>query len=155
MVLTKINIKNSASYTGVGLLLLLIVGVFFSAFTYIDYHTKEANITMDARYQDTWDNLTDSTDNLQGNVETIKTNAQGVTEAESDSFAVWNGMKGIGNTLLLVLNFMTSSLKVTTSFLGFGSEMIPGWAYNLISIAISLLLVFLSIKVLMGAAQYL
>jgi len=155
MVLTKINIKNSASYTSVGLLLLLIVGMFYAAFSFVDYHTSEADVTMDARYQDTWDNLTSATENVDENVNSIKDNAQNIVEAESTAFAVWNGMKGIGNTLLLFLNFMTSSLKITTAFLGFGSEMIPGWAYNLISIAITLALVFLLLKVLMGAAQYL
>lgn len=148
------KIKNSASFTGVAVISLLLIGVFFGTYQYFDFNKTEAGLEFsETRYKSTYDNLSAARDDIKDDVDNIKDNAAGVVEAEGTWFAVWNGLKGLGNTVKLFISFITSSLKVTTAFMGFGAEMIPEWAFDLISIAITAFLVFLLIKVLIGAAQ--
>ena len=142
--------KSGNTLTSVVITVLLCIGIFFGTYLYVSENVRDAGFSLDSKYTNTYHNLNDSSERLHGDIVKIKDNLQNVTEAENTWQVAWNGLKGLGNTIKLSLNFVATTLKTWTSLLGFASEFIPGWALGLIFTALIGFLVFLVIKVMKG-----
>jgi len=147
----KMRIRNSTStLTGLVITTLLVMGLFFGMYQYVEDNFNSAGVVLDSRYNESHSNMSKTQSVLEGDVRKIQLNVDLVAEADSTYEVALNGLKGIGNTLKLGFRFVTSTLKLWTSFLGFSSEFIPPWALALIFTGILVFVLFLVIKVLKG-----
>lgn len=152
MDIKKIKIKKSGTtITGVVIILVLLMGMFYGLYTYIEDNASSAGISIDSKYEGTYANLSVSQDNLHSKVEGVKGNVTNIAEAEG-SWVVnaWNGLKGLGKTIALIPSFLTTMLLTYTSFLGFGSEFMPTWVFGLVSIGLTAFLILLGLRALKG-----
>ncbi len=149
MVNTKIELRNSfATLTGVFIMVLLVMAIFFGSFYYLNANTTSANQTLDSKYSDMRDNLTAYQDQLQEKTDKVKTNVDAMQQS-SGLEQVWNGIKGLGSTILLSKEFVSTTIGTYQAIVP-GLDFIPFWAYPLIYTGILLFMLFLIIKVAKG-----
>jgi hypothetical protein len=150
MVFQKIiNKKAASSLTSLGLALLLAIGIFTGMYTWLNYNTTQAGVTIGDEYSGIATKLNTTQNSLNDRVELIKSNLNGIQEAKETWQVAWNGLKGLGNVLLLPITFITYTIETYTGLttnIGF----IPGWVKVLATIGITLFIVFLILKVLTG-----
>ena len=146
MVLKKMKLRNSE--TGIGELVitvLLVIGIFIAAFLYIGDNVRTSGVSIDSKYNQTYENLTDIQSGIETQTNQIKSNIQNITEADSNIQIAWNGLKGIGNTIVLSAYFINSALgawMATTSSI----DSVPTWALGLIFTAILVTVVFILLR---------
>ncbi len=151
MALEKIAIRNSAGGTVTALVisLLMVMGIFFGAYLYFEDNVNSAGLTIDSKYSDAYGNLSESQDELDENIQDIKTSLDNVKEATTVVQVAWNGLKGLGSTIKLPITFVSTSLSAFTAIMP-TTDILPGWANTIIFIGISAFVVFLIVKVLKG-----
>lgn len=145
------KIKKSAqpfTLTSVVITIVLIAGLFYGGYYFIEDSATNAGTVIDSKYQQSFDRLNESTTGLSGNIDDIRLNLEDVAEADNTFQVAWNGLKGLGNTLKLPLSFIDTSINTFTAFTGLG--LLPDWAMLLIQIAIIGALAFLVLSVLKG-----
>lgn len=142
-------IKKSNSVTGLVVILLLAMGLFSSLFLYLQNQGTSVSVSVDSKYNETYSRLQETQTSLDNNVNDIKDNLDDITEAD-DAFSVaWNGLKGLGNTLKLTINFVSNAVD-TTSAIMLPLDFIPSNIRNLAFIGIIAFIVFLVLSVLKG-----
>lgn len=146
----KMRLKKAAvTFTGVLMMLLMIMFVYYCTFTIIGSNAASANITLDGKYQSVQDNLTAYQNETNYQANKVQKDLQKIEEA-TDVFSVaWNGMKALGSTLKLTLNFLGSILG-TFSVLIPTLDFLPQVANDLIMLALLIFVVFLVLKILKG-----
>lgn len=146
----KIRLKKAAvTFTAVLMMVLVIMFVYYGIFTIISTNATSANITLDGKYQSAQDNLTYWQNETNFEAQNVQTSLQAIVEA-SDVFSVaWNGMKALGSTLKLTLNFMGSILGTFQALIP-TLDFLPQVANNLIMLALLIFVVFLVLKILKG-----
>jgi hypothetical protein len=150
MVCKKIMIKNSANtLTGLVVVLLLVMGMFYAGFSYLKVQTDAGGITIPSKYDDTFTRLNSSQNTLKSNVDTIKANVNNMSEATSVYAVAWNGLKGLGNTLLLSITFISSAVD-TAEAMFLSLDAVPMFIITLFIIGLTMYLVFLIISNLKG-----
>lgn len=150
MVYEKIKLKKSAvTMMNIVIIMLLTMGFFFVCFSYLKTQTDAAGITIDTKYNDTFNRLEDAQGNLSARADAIRSNAENISEA-SDAYQVaWNGLKGLGNTLRLMFGF-TSSATETSEAIFITLDVLPPIIKTLIFTGLVILLVFVVISILKG-----
>ena len=144
------KIKNSSgTLTGVIISLLLVMGTFFVGFSYMKTQANAGDITVPQKYNDTFTNLETSQGQIDTNVHKIQTNVENITEAESAYQVAWNGLKGLGNTIKLTVNF-ASAMVDTTSAMLIPLDVIPNKVKSLILIGATVFIIFLVVSLLKG-----
>ena len=150
MVCEKIKIKKSAStLTGLVVILLLVIGMFYVGFSYLKTQTDASGIAIPDKYNETFNKLETSQNNLDDNVNKIKANVGNITEADSVYAVAWNGLKGLGNTLLLPITFVSSAVD-TSQAMFFSMDIIPQRIITLFTIGIVAFVIFLILSNLKG-----
>jgi hypothetical protein len=155
MKLNKIKTRKAQAtptFMNVLVILLIVLAIFFSAFSFWSNNIQSAGLTLDSQYSSVNANLNAAQNTLDNEVEKIKDAGTGITEAESTAFAVWNGMKGIGSTIKLFVSFITVTLTIYTSIL-FPTIVSDATAQIFIALAFigfTGFIAFLLIKVLKG-----
>lgn len=151
MALEKIRIRKNAgnNLTGLVVTMLLVMGIFYGMFYYVSYNLDYADVTLDDKYQNATNNLLETQNTLESDIDDIQNNFNDIQEAENSAFAVWNGLKGLGNTLKLSTDFVTTSSELWTTLV-FMVEGVPGWALALVFIGITGYVVFLVLRILKG-----
>ena len=144
------KIRKSAGLTGVVITLLLVMGFFSGMFLYWEWNAEDAGLSVDSKYNDTYQNLSEAQEGLSDNVDEIKENYEDVKEADNAFQVAWNGLKGLGNTMKLPISFLTSSLATYTAFETSLDSIIPDWVKNIIIIGITAGIVFLVLAILRG-----
>lgn len=141
--------KGMNTLTNVVMILILVLGIFFGAYLYIAENVESAGLELDSKYEGAYDNLTTASTDLEENVEEIKTNFDDIKEADNTFEAAWNGLKGLGATLKLPINFVNTVLTTWTSMVPV-LDIVPGWVLPLVFIGLLALIVFLVLKILKG-----
>ena len=141
--------KSSLTMTSVVITLLIVMGIYFGGYYYINDNVQNVGDTLDVKYSEALENMTASQNDLDANVQAIRDNFNNIAEADNTYLAVVNGMKGLGNTLKLPITFADTTLSTWTSII-LPTDVIPGWAKNLIFIGLLTFIVFLVLKVLKG-----
>jgi hypothetical protein len=148
MVIKKIK-KSSVTMMSIIITILLFMAGFFVIFSYTKTQTDAAGITIDQRYNETYGNLSKAQVDLKERADAIQSNAENISEA-SDAYQVaWNGLKGLGNTLRLMLGF-TSSASETSEAIFVSLDIIPSIIKVLITTGLIILLVFVVISIFKG-----
>jgi len=150
MVNEKIKLRNSgATLTSVVISLLIVMGMFFAGYEYLTEHASSAGVTIDSKYGDIYSELENASNELDENVNAIKSSLDDVKEAESTFQVAWNGLKGLGNALKLPVTFVSTSILTWSASITF-IDFLPDWALPLIFIGIVAFVVFLVLKILKG-----
>jgi len=150
MVYKKVKKRNSAStLTGLVMTLLLVIGMFFGGYLYIAEHSSNAGITIEDKYQDIYDNLDNARSDLNKTTDDIKENLDDIEEAKDTFQVAWNGLKGLGNTLKLPVQFISTTIAVWSASITF-LDFTPSWVLSLATIALVSFVVFLVLRVLKG-----
>ncbi len=147
MVTKKIIIRNSASsLTGLTMVLLIVMGIFFGSYFYVAQNIDSAGLALDSKYSDAYGNLSAAQEDLDANVKTIQGNIDAIKESEGAINTAWNGLKGLGNTLKLPVNFVDTALAAYTAIIP-TLDFLPNWALPLIYIGILAFIIFLVLKI--------
>ena len=141
--------KSSATFTTVIIGTLIVMAMFFGGYTYINDNVESAGNSLDSKYAETYENLSATQISLENSVEGVRSNVDGIIEAENVVQVAWNGLKGLGNTLKLFTNFINSILSTENALVS-TLDILPGWAITLIFIGILAFLVLLILAILKG-----
>jgi len=145
----KINKKAQNTLTGLVMSLLLVMAIFFGAYLYLSDNATNANVNVSSKYSGAYSNLTDTRENLETDVQAIQGNLDDISEADSTFQVAWNGLKGLGNTLLLAVGFLDTTWDTWKSVVPI-LDIIPGWVIGLIFIGILAYVSFLILKIVKG-----
>lgn len=143
------TIRKSADLTGLVLIIILVLGSFSAMFLYWQKNADDSGVTIDTKYNETYQNLSAAQTDLDKNVQAIKDNYNNMTEAETAFQVAWNGLKGLGNTLKLPISFLSTALATYTAF-DYSLDYIPTWIKTLVVIGITAFIIFLLLAVLRG-----
>lgn len=150
MVCKKVSIKKSAgTMTGLVITLLLTIGMFMIGFLYLKSQTDADNIQIPERYNDTFVRLDNASKSMDKQINEIQSNVGNISEASTIYAVAWNGLKGLGNTLVLMISFINNGVGVAHSFF-ISMDIIPQIIVLLATTGIIAFVVFLVISVLKG-----
>jgi len=142
-------IKKANTLSSLTVSLLLVFAFFTGMYLYWSWNATDAGYNIDGKYNSTFGNLTGARSDLSDNVDDIKENLNDISEADSTFQVAWNGLKGLGNTLLLPISFVSTTLATYTG-LEFALDYIPQWVRTLAFIGVIGLVVFLILSILKG-----
>ena len=134
---------------GVVTMILIIMVAFFAGFAWIQGNASQAGLTIDSKYNDSYEGLEEAQDDLDTKVTEIQTNFGDIAEADDIWEVAWNGLKGLGNVLTLPIQFIDTSLAVWLAMVP-GLGFLPSWVATIIFIGITAFLVFLVLSILKG-----
>lgn len=150
MVFKQIKIRKSQNtITGLVISILLVMSIFFGSYLYVSDNVTSANLTLDSKYNDSYQNLESARSDVENNTQAIRNNLEDVQEADDTFQVAWNGLKGLGNTLKLPITFLNSALITWSSIIS-SVDIIPGWAITLAFTGLLAFVVFLVLKVMKG-----
>jgi len=144
--------KNGLTLTSLVVVILLAMSIFIGGYFYSSETFDDYNVVVDQKYNDTETNLTNSQTGLRDNVDDIKANLEDIKEAETTWQVAWNGLKGLGNTLILPISFLTSGIE-TYSIIENSLEFIPTWVKTAAVIGVTAIIVFLILALLKGEGK--
>ena len=143
------TIKKVSTLSGLTISLLIAFAFFTGMYLYWSQNGTDAGYTIEGKYSETYMEINRSRDDLNDNVNAIKNNFDSVAEADNTFEQAWNGLKGVGNTLLLPISFVSTSLATYTG-LEFALDFVPRWVRTLVVIGFTALIVFLVLSILKG-----
>ena len=150
MDIKKINKKGSSlTLTGVVLSLLVAIGFFVGYFAFFSEQLSRNSETLDDKYNDTYTQLLEITDNIDEDVNEIKESVDKIREADETYLAALNGFKALGSTLLLPISFISHSIDLSEAFLTDG-DIIPPFYQTLLITGILVVILFLILALLKG-----
>jgi hypothetical protein len=143
---TMTNKKATASLGGVIFSIILIIGLFTAMFLYMNNSLQENNITVDAKYNDTYNKLQESQDDLSDLKTDLKEKADKITEADDSWSVAWNGLLGLGTALKAPFTLLVTGEK-TVEALEANIDIVPGWIKGLITLGVifAVLLILLAV----------
>lgn len=149
------TIKKAGTLTGLVVSLLIIIGIFSTFYLYLNENAESAGISEDlygdtSTYNYSYAYLQNASNTTTSKIDDIKNNLDNIKEAD-DSFQVaWNGLKGLGNILLLPLAFLSAAIDILVALNHAVSAVIPTPILLLIMAGITIVVIFLILSVLKG-----
>ncbi len=141
--------KSGGTLLGILITMLIIMGVFFSMYTYIKTQTDASGITIPSKYNDTFNQLSGQKSAIDNRTNKIQNNIGNISEASNTFQVAWNGLKSLGNTLVLTTAYVGSGVQTTDSLLG-SMDVVPPIVIALLRMGIIMLIVFIILSVLKG-----
>lgn len=124
-----------ASMMGFLVIMLLVIGVFIGSFLYVSELATNSGISVDPKYNDTYNQIVETQTDIDNNINEIQTATDAITEAPTGFITALNGFKALGNTLLLFKNFVANGIDLV-SIIFLGSDILPAWAMITIRIGL-------------------
>lgn len=143
------NKQGRGSLMGIVVGMILVIGIFSGLFLFYTEQLSNNGVSVDSKYNTTYNQLLEVQNNMDDRVNDIKTTADDVREAESGFLVAINGFKGLGQSLLLLLGFSSDSIDITQALL-LSTDVIPSWVQTLIVIILIAFVIFIIIDVLIG-----
>ncbi|RKX66171.1 MAG: hypothetical protein DRP42_03705 [Tenericutes bacterium] len=145
--------KKGGTFGGAVITILLVMALFYGTFDYISANYESANVTNVVGYNQSHADLEESQANLNENIESIKTSAQGIAEADGNALSIaWNGLTGIAGTLRLFISVIDVAVDVWNALLP-GLSFLPTWVKLLIEMAIIIWIVLIIIGAFKGESK--
>ena len=146
----KIAIKKSGlTLTSLVITFLIVIGMFTGLFIWLQRNVDDAGVTLDSKYSDTYSKLNDTITPIDTRVNQIRNSLNKISEAENAVQVAWNGLKGLGATLLLPVAFIQSANNMVEA-LTINLDVIPSWIKTLAIIGIIATVTFLILSALKG-----
>jgi len=147
----KMN-KNGATITMIVMVLLLVIGIFGGFFLFIGDQFGNYDTVLDEQYNDTYNELLNQQELLGDRVNNVTEAINNAREVESGILAAINGFKGLGQALLLLRDFSSSSFTIFETVI-FSNEIIPQNYQDLIIIGLIAFVIFIIIAILKGESK--
>lgn len=145
--------KAESSLLGMIVSLLLVVGIFTGLFIWINLHADYQNVTVDSRYNTTYQAYQNATNSISDNVDEISDKTKKITEASNVIQVAWNGLLGLGAVLKLPIKFVDSGQTILDSSLTQVTGIVPSWLIVLSRIILIAFIVLLVVYLLMGGGK--
>lgn len=151
MVIKALGIKKGGgTVTNLVLSLFVFMFIFMGMYLYWADNINTSGIAMESEYADAYNNISKIANDTYGDMETIRQNAEALESVDENwANAVWNGIKGLGNSLLLPIRFLARAMDLKEVSINMIS-LIPGWILLFITSAILVYIVFLVLRVAKG-----
>ena len=149
MELKKINKKGTSTLTGIVIGLLLVIGIFITFFGFWNEQMENNDAVIPEKYNDTYNQLLESQDSIDADINSIKDNVNDIEEADENFLSAWNGFKALGSTLLLPVSFISESVQVAEAVTG-SADFIPQSIRTLFLIGIIAIVLFIVLALLTG-----
>lgn len=145
--------KKGSTFTGAVFAILLVMGLFYGMYDYISYNYESANITEVVGYNQSYADLQTAEENLDTNIEAIKTSAQNIAEADGSAVSVaWNGLTGLAATVRLFLGIIDIAINVWDAVVP-ALSFLPNWVKILIEMGLILWIVLIVVGKLSGETK--
>ena len=141
--------KGESNLTSLVIILIIIIGIFTGMFIYMNQRADDSGMPLDSKYNETYQNLSKASNDIDTNIQNIKSNLGNISEATSAYQVAINGFKGLGNLLKAPIVFINSAWTVATQIIGV-TDIIPTWAKVLIIMGIVAAIVLLILSILKG-----
>ena len=145
--------KKGGTFGGAVIAIILVMGLFYGSYNYINANYEDANITNELGYNQSYADLQESQIDLNNNIEDIKISAQAISEADGNIVSVaWNGLTGLASTLRLFLSVIDVAVNVWNALLP-GLAFLPMWTKILVEMALIIWIVLIIIGAFKGEAK--
>lgn len=145
----KINKKGEASLTNLVITIIIVIGVFGTMFLFLQKKATDSSVILDTKYNDTYNRLNSAQSTLDNNVHAIQTNLDNIKEADSAFQVAWNGLKGLGNTIILPISFISSGVDIASAIV-IPLDFVPQNIKSLAILGIIAFIIFLVLANLKG-----
>jgi len=146
---TKQIRKQSISMLGILMGTIIVMAIFYGSFIWLQVNVSDIGDSVDSRYNNTYERLSENQEGLEDDVEAIRDNLDDISEADNTFQAAWNGLKGLGNTIKLQTNFIGSTISIADIILD-PLDILPGWASALLFLGLLTMIVLLIISIFKG-----
>ena len=153
MVNQKINKKlkkSESTLASVVFSVLIVMGLFFGFYLWIDANGTDADLTMDNNYTSTYTQLQGRQTELSNSVDELKSTAKNVTEADSSFASAWNGLKGLILVAKIPFQFVDTAISTFDLMITPLVGILPAWAKPLIGIGLLAILIFIIWSIMKG-----
>lgn len=145
----KINKKGASSLTGLVVGLIIVITTFTGLFLWLQFNAEQAGVSVDPRYNDTFNKLDEAQQGIQNNTNQMMSAFGNITESSNGFIAAWNGMKGLASALKLPYTFVDSTQKVYEATI-FDTNIIPYWLTTLVRAGMLIFVILLLYAILKG-----
>lgn len=135
----KMNNKGT-TLTAISLMIVVGIFAFVALFAFISDNANQSGITIDERYNESYNKILEEQGNLSSLTVTIRDAGQAVSEARLGDFGFF-GLKGILQVMLLPFGLLNIALDSVSIGLGV-SDYIPPSVINAISLGVSIIIIF-------------
>lgn len=145
---TKKSMSTLMSLVGT---IVVFIAIFTVMFLWLVSNANDAGVTVDTRYNESYDRVIEQQGQLNETVTDIQDKLEGITEADNVVQVAWNGMQFLGTTILATKDFVDvtigsfSAVADISSAIGVSPSIIA-----LITIVLIAFVVFLVIANLKG-----
>jgi len=145
--------KKAATLTTAIISIILVMGLFFGTYNYVNTNYISANITDELNYSESYTDLQESQSNLNNTIEDIKSAAQDISEADGSLLTVaWNGLTGVAATLKLFVNVIDVAINVWNALFP-GLSFLPDWVKLLAEMALVIWIILIVIGAFKGESK--
>lgn len=143
------KIKKGANMMGVMTTMLLFIGIIMGCYVFFSENMAQVDKTVDTKYTDFYGRVTASQTEIDTLSKQIDENFQGMKENDNLITSVWNGIRGLGSTLILFGTVPALGVQMGQNAINV-MDQVPTWIWTLVSIFILTVLVVVVLKVLKG-----
>jgi len=131
--------------------LVIVLAIFFGTFSWFSYNVTDTGQTIDSRYSNLNQTLTESQEKLNEDIEGIRNSAANASEPDAGIFAVAiNGMKGLSYTFRLFFNSVNTFSDTGNAFIEAAGGVIPTWVKALFFLGLVVLIIILIVSIFAG-----
>jgi hypothetical protein len=142
--------KKGMTFSGLIISVLLGVGIFIACYLFIIGNANQAGVIVDNSSNVTYTQLIAQSKIIDSGGKNISENLRKIGEADNAAQVAWNGLRGLGSTLLISISFLNPIEEIFEIFVGQAGETIPGWAKGLIVAGLVLFVSLLILSILKG-----
>ena len=141
--------KGTNTVTGLVMSMLIVMTIFSGLYLYFGQHVTDSGQTLDSKYINVNNNITEIGTSIDGNVQEIVAQWNSITQADNAAFAVWNSFTGLGLVLKLPYSFLEDATNLAQQLFA-PLSILPRWVISFASIALTAYIILLLLKVLKG-----
>jgi hypothetical protein len=142
--------KKGMTFSGLIVSCLLVIGVVITCYLFIVGNASQSGMIIDNQTNGTYTQLLNQSKIIESGGEEIKQNLAGIGEADNAAQVAWNGLRGLGSTLLISISFLNPIEQIFEIFIGQAGEGVPGYVKALFMVGLVLFVSLLILSVLKG-----
>jgi predicted PurR-regulated permease PerM len=143
------KIMNRSNMLGFLTTMILVVGFFIGGYLIFAENMQDSGKVVNSQYTTFYQQVNQTSTNLNNRGDDINNNLQAIKETENPLQMLWNGMKGLGSSLLAFRDFSLDSSALVAQTFNI-VPIIPTWIQSLITLFVLIFVVFLIYKVIKG-----
>jgi hypothetical protein len=139
----KMMNKRGTTMTTVLLTMIIVMGLFYGMYNFIDTNYESAGIVDSLGYNDSAADIQLRQDELKVNVDEVKDSAQDISEANGNVLSIaWNGLTGLAATITVFFKTIAVSLGLFNA-LFLPLDFLPPWVNLLANMGILIAVVLI------------